>query len=372
MKIQTVETFPLFYQLPKPYGDANGMKAYRTCYLIRITTDSGASGWGECVDWLPTLHKGFQERIIPYLIGQSVADRRKLVRTIKKWHARAAASVSMALIEIIASHSRLNVCDLWGGKFREKVPVYASFQSYSEDSSWQKQSVKAIEKAAAEGFSTFKVKIGGKSIAEDQQHILSVQNFLLGKMNLVLDANQSYDAAAALQWQSLLQKWPNVLWFEEPIPVKQVTEYRTLRQRLAVPLAGGENMESTADFIPLLSGHALDFITPDPLHIAGIDEYRETASLARTFGIRMTPHAYDGALTRLYALFVQASLEPWSKMEEDAIEPVEWDVMENPFTRLIPIQPSNGEFAIPCGNGIGTEIDMDLLAFYSWDGSSYG
>ncbi|WP_178075699.1 hypothetical protein [Paenibacillus oralis] len=28
MKIEKIETFPLFYRLPKPYGDANGMKPY--------------------------------------------------------------------------------------------------------------------------------------------------------------------------------------------------------------------------------------------------------------------------------------------------------------------------------------------------------
>ncbi|GKS12412.1 putative isomerase YitF [Paenibacillus chitinolyticus] len=372
MLIHTIETFPLFYRLPAAYGDANGIKSYRTTYLIQITTDTGVEGWGECVDWLPTLQKGFQERIIPYLTGKPVVERRKLVLTLKKWHSRSATAVSMALTEILAKSSGLSVCDLWGGKYRDKVPVYASFQSYSAEPDWHKHSLEAIQGAVTEGFNRIKIKIGGKSIPEDQRHVLSVQNLLQGKVSLALDANQSYDVAAALQWKTLLEKWPNLMWMEEPLQIKYIAEYSALRNRLFVPLAGGENIKTASDFIPLLSQHALDFITPDPLHITGIDEYKETLSLARKFGIRATPHAYDGALTRLYALFAQACLEPWSKMETEMIEPVEWDAMDNPFDRLISVQPSNGEIAIPCGIGIGIEIDLDMLAFYQWDGSSYG
>ncbi|MGZ9584301.1 mandelate racemase/muconate lactonizing enzyme family protein [Paenibacillus marinisediminis] len=371
MKIRNIETFPLFYRLPKPYGDANGIKAYRTCYLIHITTDMGIDGWGECTDWLPTLHKGFHERIIPYLIGKSIFDRIKIVQTIKKWHSRAATAVSMALTEIMAKACRVSVCNLWGGKFRDKVPVYASFQSYSEDTDWQRQSLAAIEKSVNQGFEKVKVKIGGKSIAEDQEHITTLQSLLHGKIKLALDANQSYDISAALQWQSLLQAWPNLLWLEEPLQIKYIAEYALLRNRLVIPLAGGENIEAPTEFIPFFTQHALDFITPDPLHVTGIDSYRELLSLARSFGVRITPHAYDGALSRLYALFAQACLEPWSKMESDSIEPVEWDAMDNPFTGLLPIRPSNGEITIPDGSGIGLELDQELISFYQWDGSSY-
>jgi D-galactarolactone cycloisomerase len=277
----------------------------------------------------------------------------------------------MALTEIMAKTCGVTVCDLWGGKFREKVPVYASLQSYSEEANWQKQSLRAIEQVMNQGFDKIKVKIGGKSISEDQQHIVSVQTLLQGRVDLALDANQSYDETAALSWQSLLDTWPNLLWLEEPLDISHIAKYAWLRNRLSVPLAGGENIKKAADFIPFLNQHALDFITPDPLHMSGIDGYRESLILARSFGIRVTPHTYDGALSRLYAIFAHASLEPWGKMGIDSIEPLEWDVMDNPFSKLIPIHPSNGEITIPGGSGIGVEIDFEMLDFYQWDGNTY-
>ncbi|MGG1516988.1 mandelate racemase/muconate lactonizing enzyme family protein [Paenibacillus oryzisoli] len=371
MKIRKVDTFPLLYRLPKPYGDANGMKRFRASYLIKIEADSGECGWGECVDSLGTLQITFRERIIPFLIGKPVADRRKLAQTVKKIHSRSASAVSMALAEITASYAGVHITDLWGGRYRDNVPIYASFQSYSEEHDWQKQSVLAVKKAAASGFNAFKVKIGGKSFQEDIRHINAIQDALSDHMFLALDANQSYDLAAASLWRSIMEKQSGFLWLEEPLQIKYAAEYGMLRQRLPVPLAGGENIESFADYIPLLTQRSVDYITPDPLHVAGIDEYRETLSMARAFGIRATPHTYDGALTRLYALFAQACLEPFSKMKPETIEPVEWDVMDNPFTQLIPIQPSNSEITLPYGAGIGLEIDQELLSYYLWDGSSY-
>ncbi len=73
----------------------------------------------------------------------------------------------------------------------------------------------------------------------------------------------------------------------------------------------------------------------------------------------------------MYALFAQACLSPWSKMDGDKIEPVEWDVIDNPFASLVLIQPVQGKAAIPDGIGIGVELDRSIIEQYRWDGSRY-
>lgn len=371
MLIRRVDTFPLYYPIPQPYGDANGIKSYRSAFYIRITTDSGLQGWGECVDWLPTLQKGFLDRIIPYLIGKNANDRTQLVRTVANWHARSASAVSMALTEIFAKSSGKSVCELWGGKQRDKVPLYASFQSYSEHNDWLKHSLHLIDAAMTSGFSSFKVKIGGKMLEEDVKHFLEVQSLLQDKGHLAVDANGSYDYATVIRLLPLFERWSNLLWLEEPLPIEQTYNYSLLRQRMPLPIAGGEDMKVAADFLPLLTGQALDIVTPDLLHLKGMDEYWGTLSLAANFGARISPHAYDGALTRLYAIFAQACVISWSKMKPDTIDPVEWDVMDNPFTSLIPLKPVNGEITVPDGMGIGVELDVERINAYLWDGSSY-
>ncbi|BCJ86692.1 mandelate racemase/muconate lactonizing enzyme family protein [Effusibacillus dendaii] len=371
MEIAKVDTFPLLYRLTHPYGDANGYKKYRSCFLIRITTRSGIEGWGEVIDWLPVLEKGFRERIIPFLIGKKATDRLSLVKIIKKWHQRSASGVSQALTEIAAKSAGFSICEMWGGSWRSSIPLYASFQSYSDTPDWINRSLHLVEKAAADGFDQIKVKIGGRSFAEDQSHILALQRQFGGTLQVALDANQSYDAATARQWERLFSEWSNWLWIEEPIPMNQVQDYKLLRASLSVPVSGGENLKSVADFLPLLETRAIDILNPDVMHMDGIDGFRESLQLARHFGLRVSPHSYDGGLCRLYTLFAQACLPAWSKMNDDSIEPVEWDVMENPFTSIVPLQPENGHVTLPQGIGIGIELDLSILEKYRWDGRTY-
>jgi D-galactarolactone cycloisomerase len=371
LQIAHVDTYPLFYPLEQPYGDANGYKKYRTCLLLRVTTEDGITGWGECIDWLPTLEKGFKERIIPYLIGQQATDRLQIVKVIKKWHQRAAAGVSMALTEIVAKSANLSVCDLWGGKWRATIPVYASFQSYRERDDWMDYSLRLVEQAVTDGFRQVKVKVGGRTIKDDKKHITSLQHLLAEEVQVAIDANQSYDLSTAKQWETILRQWNNVMWFEEPMPMDRVKDYRLLRSSISIPIAGGENLLNATQFVPLLREGALDIIQPDTMHIDGVEEFRNTLHLARIFGLRCSPHAFDGSLSRLYALFAQACLAPWSKMKEDQIEALEWDVMENPFNQIVPIKPVSGSVAVPTGIGIGVELDHEIIEAYRWDGGHY-
>lgn len=374
--IERVDTYPLLYRLEQPYGDANGYKAYRSCFLFKVTTRGGMEGWGECIDWLPTLQKGFEGRVIPYLLGKSVKDRTQLVNTLKKWHRRAAAGVSMALTEIVARGAGLSVTDLWGGKVHDQVPVYASFQSYSADQGWADRSLYRLERALSEGFSMVKVKVGGRSYEEDRAHIEKVRSLLNGGgVGLAIDGNESYDLATTRKWARELDQWEELMWFEEPMPMKLKEDYKILRRSgYSFAVAGGENLLNANQFLQLLGDGAMDIIQPDVQHVDGVDTFRAICGLARDFGVRVSPHTFDGALSRLYALFTQACLPSWSKMEGEGsmiIEPVEWDVMENPFNRLVPIDVKNGKAYIPDGAGIGVEVYRELLDAYRWDGEVY-
>ncbi|MGO0062043.1 mandelate racemase/muconate lactonizing enzyme family protein [Brevibacillus fluminis] len=374
LTIERVETYPLLYRLQEPYGDANGYKQYRSCYLIRVITIDGVDGWGECIDWLPTVDVGFHKRIIPFLIGKNAANRLALTGAIKKWHQRAATAVSMALTEIVAKWAGISVCELWGGRLHEQIPVYASMQSYVERSDWQKQSLRKVEQALVSGFSLMKLKIGGKPLAVDQAHIDQVVSFVDGRAQIALDANQSYDLASARNWERCFQRWSQpIAWLEEPLPLvqTQAPHYHMLRQSLSVPIAGGENLGGLEAFLPFLRSESFDLVQADPQHHDDLEAYRCTLAGSRQFGARCSPHTFDGALSRLYALMAQALLPPYSKMPDQAIEPIEWDVMENPLTQLFFIRLANGYATVPSGSGIGCEPDMAIIRAYGWDGGTY-
>ncbi|MGG1661663.1 mandelate racemase/muconate lactonizing enzyme family protein [Brevibacillus sp. NRS-1366] len=371
MQIERIETYPLLYRLPEAYGDANGYKRYRTSYLIRIITRSGIEGWGEVIDWLPTLDKGFRERIIPFLLGKLATNRVALVDVISKWHQRSAAGISMALTEIVAKAAGMSVCQLWGGMIHPAIPVYASFQSYTEREDWMQQSIMNVTKQVESGFTKVKVKIGGKAIRDDQKHIEALMKTLPEEIQVAVDANQSYDLASAAKWNCLFSRYANWMWLEEPMPMERTEEYVKLRAALSIPLAGGENLVRCAQFLPLYKQGAIDIAQPDLLHTEGIEDFRTHLQIARQFGFRVSPHSFDGGLARLYTMFAQSCLLAWTKMDAEPIEPVEWDVMENPFTYLFPVHLSNGKVKLPDGIGIGVEPNWEIINAMRWDGSAY-
>jgi D-galactarolactone cycloisomerase len=371
MIIRQIDTFPLYYPLPRPYGDANGYKTYRSCYLFRIRTQSGLVGWGECTGWLPGLEREFRDRVIPFLLGKKANEHLKMTARIQTWNRRIAAGVSMALTEIFAHKAGVSVCDLWGGKQHTSIPVYASFQSYREQPDWKKASLKDIEQAVSRGFSQIKVKIGGRPLAEDQEHIQSLMEMVDGSVQVAVDANQSYDAATAIQWNPVFDRWGNWLWLEEPMPLAQVKAYEKVSARCSIPLAGGENLAKPEDFLPFLRKKGLDLIQPDPVHMGGMDEYRNTLQMGRCFGIRVSPHTFDGFLSGWYAILAQSCLGSWSKMKGETVEPVEWDVMECPWNQGWPIQPKNGVIPIPEGVGVGVDWDIREWERWKWNGMSF-
>jgi len=371
MEIAKVETYPMIHKLREYYGDANGYKKYRTSYLIKITTIDGVEGWGESVDWLPTLEKGFIERIVPYLIGKQANHRTKLCQHISKWNQRAAVGVSMALTEIIAKYANLSICDLWGGSLRERVPVYASFQSYSTSEEWQANSLHHIESAITTGYKQIKVKIGGRRVQEDIEHIHKIFSSISKDVQVAIDANQSYDLSTTKQFLHHFEDVENIMWLEEPMPLDSVMDYKWLRSYAKVPIAGGENLQGITKFLPLMKECGIDIVQPDVMHHSDIESFRQMLSAARGFGLKASPHAFDGILSRYYAILAQACLASWSKMKDEDIEPVEWDMMENPFNDILPIRPLNGFVSIPEGLGLGIGLDVEKINFYKWDGSSY-
>lgn len=371
MKIVRVETNPLFYRLQSPYGDANGIKNYRSIFLFRIFTSSGYSGWGEIVDWLPTLEKGFQDRVIPYLIGKNANDRSQLVKTISQWHQRSASGVSMALLEIFAQSVNRSICDLWGGAMHKQIPLYASFQSYTEDPDWMNLSYRRVLEAVKQGFSSCKVKIGGKKLADDHTHIHMLMTKLDCCIGIILDANQSYDVATAKGWERIFREDSRFLWFEEPLSTDHVYSYQDLRRFMSIAIAGGENLQNAQAFTPFLMHSALDIIQPDINHHESIDQFRTTMELARTFGVRVSPHSFDGPLSRLYSAFALACMSAANKMRGSDIELLEWDCMENPLNDFLALEVVNGELSIPTGIGIGCEINTEVLEKYRWDGQIY-
>src|SRR5262245_14666186 len=134
MKITSVQTYDLHYDLPKPLGVASGFDTERSTFLVKVTADDGLVGWGETAPAFPWLRGMVEGQFRPLLVGKDPHDFRKLWDVL--WGANfgngfAVGAVSTALLDLRGKALKLSVADQFGGRMRDRVPAYASAMNYS-------------------------------------------------------------------------------------------------------------------------------------------------------------------------------------------------------------------------------------------------
>ena len=108
-------------------------------YFVKLETDSGLVGWGECAVLFSMygLEKSFEalveDNFARYLAGQNPLNREVLTKTMYEgltsmnpgyFTAGIISAFDMAMWDIAGKHLDAPVCDLLGGRFRDRVRTY--------------------------------------------------------------------------------------------------------------------------------------------------------------------------------------------------------------------------------------------------------
>jgi L-alanine-DL-glutamate epimerase-like enolase superfamily enzyme len=151
------------------------------------------------------------------------------------------------------------------------------------------------------------------------------------------------------------------------IALWDLSGYREMRQKLSMPIAGGENEHTLYGFRELLGAGAVDIAQPDLGSCGGISAARHIAALAQSHGVQVNPHVWGSAIAQAASLQLLAAL-PVAHHSIHAQEPVlEFDRSSHPFRGQLvtrPIRQANGWVEIPSGPGLGVEVDRSVLEKY--------
>lgn len=148
------------------------------------------------------------------------------------------------------------------------------------------------------------------------------------------------------------------------MPTDDLPAYAPMRRDLAVPIAGGEGVESPDAAAAAMAGDAFDIIQPDASICGGVAPLLHIAAASAAQRIGCIPHACNGAISLAATLQVLAVL-PLQVPELEAGPLLEHDVGENPLrTDLLvsPLRIRDGWMDIPNGPGLGVEVDEALIA----------
>ena len=380
MKITGINVHILKSPLAEPFAFSQGWVRQRSATLVEVLTDEGISGWGEA----------FAQGLEPPEIAATVIDKalRPLVTGANPldvevlWHrmyhltrdygrkgsvVAAISAVDIALWDIAGKFHGLPVHSLLGGAFRTRVQPYATgFYRIHGQGEADRLADEALRHLGA-GFSHMKVKLG-YGVDDDLACMRTIGKAIQGKpVTLMIDTNHAYGRAEALRLGRALGDF-NLRWYEEPVAPEDVQGYVEMRQKLTMPIAGGENEFTLYGFRALLAAQAVDIVQPDIAAAGGFTACRHIAALAQAHGVAVNPHVWGSAVSQAASLQLIAAL-PVAHHSLDPLQPIfEYDQSSHPFRRALvdkPIDAVDGWISVPDRPGLGIDVDRAMLERYA-------
>ena len=372
LKISAVKTYLLRHKLKRPFGVSVSVPLDKTreALLVKIETDAGLVGWGETSP-ISGARGTIDDHLAPRLIGQNPLEYRRLWRMM--WgpnfgNALAVGALDMALNDLRGKALNMSVAELFGGRLRDRVPVYASAMNYLAGLEPEDHFPQEATALVKQGYKSLKMRIGRYSVAREAKVAAAIREAVGPKIRLIADGNAAYTMATAVQMGHELHKL-GFEAFEEPLPQSpKYTGYAELRRKLPLSLAAGEAVDSRASAKELIDRRAMDIIQPDISLCGGIGEALFIAEMAALSGIRCLPHCWGGDII-IAATIQLLSLLPdphWGFPTDTPM--LELDQSENPWRNGLarqPFQVRGGYVNVPTKPGLGIEVDEGVVKKYA-------
>lgn len=341
--------------------------------LVRVRTDDGAEGWGQVSTYNADISALVLHRqVAPYALGQDAADIDALIDRIVEvefkfpgsYLRRALAGLDTALWDLRGKLEGKSVCELLGGQPRP-FPVYAS--SMRRDITPEDEAARFVRLRESHGYTAFKFRIA-KECGHDEDEwfgrteaiVPAIRRALGHDVALLVDANCGYTPPKAIEVGQLLEAY-GVCHFEEPCPYWEFEWTAEVSRALDVPVSGGEQDCSLAQWRRIVAARAFDIVQPDICYIGGLTRALRVAAMAQKVGLPCIPHSANLSLVTVFSLHMMGAVENAGPYVEFSIEPTTyypWQVgIYSPA-----LEARDGKVHIPDAPGWGVEINPAWLA----------
>jgi len=373
-KIKRIEAIPMRCKLTEPFGYSQGWHEERKIVLVKIVTDNGIEGYGECYGPIAGNREIVEDFLAPLLKGRNPLEIERLWELMYK-ATRAAfqsfvpitaiSGIDVALWDIKGKILGMPIYKLLGNSGCDRIKAYATGHYFKKTNSVEELFSHIITEAldnVKAGFDMLKLKIGlkilGFSYKEDIELVYKVREAIGKKIALMVDANYVYDLHTAILVGKELEK-TQIFWFEEPIDPIDLEGYKKLKTLLNIPIAAGECLATRYGFRDFISQKAIDIAQPDICAAGGITECRKIADMASTYNIRFVPHVWGSPVAIAACLQLIASLPKASLLELDRSDNPIREEMEKSF-----IVKEGSYVKVPQNPGLGINIDEGIITKY--------
>ncbi len=344
-----------------------------TNLIVKIETDEGLYGVGEAgvAVQVPATMKVL-EYFAEWLVGRDPLATEELWQQMFRYSRRkegsiicaAISGIDMALWDIKGKALGVPVWQLLGGKVRDRVRLYAHIGG--------KDTTEVIERSRAaieRGFTAlrygFDDPAGGtvfdasRALRRSVQTMEAVREAVGPEIDICVDVHQRLSPARAVEYCRAVEPVAP-LFVEDPIRPEDPSAYRSLRERVSVPLASGENLYSKWQFRPLIEEELVEYIRVDLGAAGGITESRKIAAAAETHYLEIVPHCARGPLLELATLHFSFAT-PNLAVQEHTGGPAWW---HDVFVGLGEFE--SGWATAPEAPGLGVEFNEEATKAHPW------
>lgn len=362
MKIRSITALPVNIPFHAPYRFSYGAIASLTKTIIRLQTEDGVEGLGECADGdraAEVIAAG--ARLVGHDLRDITTAEALLVPGMRytPWGNVLAArrvfgGIEMAMWDARGKTEGVPLYRLLGGAVRHEIPLteYFSYRWAGASHPGEGSPVEVARYCATmierHGSTVFEGKVGAVGL-EEEVHMVREVRAAIGDRPLQLDANGGWTVPTARD--ALLRLAPfEISWFEEPCETYE--EMADLRRHSGIPF----------------SAHAIDLpkaVTlrcPDAI-VTNVNEHggiRRTADLIRAceaFSVGFRFHSGETGVASAAYLHLSAALEHVRGASQTLFHWYADDVIEGG-----PFALENGTTRVPDGPGLGVALDESALA----------
>ena len=358
--------------------------------LVKVTTDTGITGWGEC--YASSVGPDAMKHVIRDVFERHMQDENpeNIERMYRKVYSSgftqrpdltvigAWSGLEIACWDILGKDRDRPVYALIGGLMNERIRAYSylyPLPHHSIQDFWisPEGAAKSAVDLVNRGYTAVKFDPAGpytmrgghmpamSDISLSVAFCKAIREAVGDKADLLFGTHGQFSTPGAIRLGQAIEPYLP-LWFEEPVPPDNIAEFQNVANAVRIPVATGERMTTRAEFTAALRA-GVRILQPALGRSGGIWETRKIAAVAETFNAEMAPHLYAGPIEWAANIQLAASIP-----NQLLLESIETPFHHNLIKGRITVE--NGFVPAPTAPGLGIEVDEDLARAHPYVGSN--
>ena len=357
--------------------------------LVKVTTDNGIVGWGEC--YAASVGPGAMRGVIEDVFARHMAGENP--ENIELMFRRAYSSgftqrtdlsvmgafsgLEIACWDILGKARDRPVWALLGGRMTERIRLYSYLYpgpKHTLPDFWvdADASAEAAIDLVARGYTAVKFDPAGpytirgghqpamQDISRSVAFCRTIREAVGHKADLLFGTHGQFSRAGAIRLGQAITPYAP-LWYEEPVPPDDIEGLATVAKALSLPVATGERLSTAREFAMALR-HGAAILQPALGRAGGLWEARKIAVLAETANAQIAPHLYAGPVEWAANLHLATTLPNLLMCE----------TIETPFHSALirgTIAAEGGFVTLGEAPGLGIDVDEDLARAHPFSGA---